>query len=61
MSNELNLSPRDYANAATMFLIAYVIFQLPGTLLVKMIGPSRQFGAAMILVRSPYSGLIGNR
>ncbi|CAM1506002.1 Fc.00g116390.m01.CDS01 [Cosmosporella sp. VM-42] len=49
LSDELNLSPRDYANAATIFLVAYVVFQLPGTLLIKLIGPSRQFGAAMIL------------
>ena len=50
MSEELRLSPRAYSNAANMFLVGYVLFQLPGTLLIKRIGPSRQFGGAMILV-----------
>ena len=50
MSQELNLSPRDYSNAATTFLISYLLFQLPGTLLVKKIGPPIQFSGAMILV-----------
>lgn len=51
LSEELRLSPQDYSNAATMFLVAYVIAQLPGTLLLKKIGPPRQFAGAMITVR----------
>ncbi|KAJ8103704.1 hypothetical protein POJ06DRAFT_264536 [Lipomyces tetrasporus] len=48
LSDELELSPRDYSNAATVLLVAYVVFQLPGTLLLKQIGPARQFAGAMI-------------
>ncbi|XXH02448.1 hypothetical protein Hte_008824 [Hypoxylon texense] len=48
LSEELNLSPSDYSNAATVFLVATIIFQLPGTLLIKRIHPNRQFSGAMI-------------
>ena len=53
MSDELNLSPKDYSNAATMFLVGYVVLQLPGTLLIKKIRPPVQFAGAMMLVSSP--------
>lgn len=53
LSDELSLSPQDYSNAATVLLVAYVVFQLPGTLLIKQIGPARQFAGAMIIVRTP--------
>ena len=33
-----------------MFLVGYVVFQLPGTLLIKKIRAPVQFWAAMILV-----------
>lgn len=49
------LSPRDYSNAATLLLVAYVVFQLPGTLLIKQIGPARQFAGAMIFVKTDSS------
>ncbi|KAL2071939.1 hypothetical protein VTL71DRAFT_11282 [Oculimacula yallundae] len=48
MTEELELSPQDYSNAANMFLVGYIFFQLPGTLLVRKIGPPRQFAAAMV-------------
>lgn len=48
MSEELNLSPQDYSNAANMFLVGYIFWQLPGTLLVRKFGPPRQFALAMI-------------
>ncbi|KAI1375289.1 putative pantothenate transporter [Hypoxylon crocopeplum] len=48
LTEELNLSPGDYSNAATMFLVSTVIFQLPGTLLIKKIHPNRQFSGAMM-------------
>jgi hypothetical protein len=51
LSDELKLSPRDYSNAATILLVAYIVFQLPGTLLLKQIGSARQFAGAMITVR----------
>ncbi|KAJ5414610.1 hypothetical protein N7509_001237 [Penicillium cosmopolitanum] len=49
LSDELKLSPRDYSNAATVLLVAYIVFQLPGTLLIKQIGSARQFSGAMII------------
>ncbi|KAI0882301.1 putative pantothenate transporter [Annulohypoxylon maeteangense] len=49
LSQEMNLSPGDYSNAATVFLAATIIFQLPGTLLIKKIHPNRQFSGAMIV------------
>ncbi|KAI0837111.1 putative pantothenate transporter [Hypoxylon sp. FL0890] len=48
LTEELGLSPGDYSNAATVFLVAAVIFQLPGTLLIKKIHPNRQFAGAML-------------
>ncbi|KAJ5984538.1 hypothetical protein N7481_006637 [Penicillium waksmanii] len=49
LSDELKLSPRDYSDAATVLLVAYIVFQLPGTLLIKQIGSARQFSGAMII------------
>ncbi|KAI1405414.1 putative pantothenate transporter [Hypoxylon fuscum] len=49
LSEELNLSPSDYSNAATVFLAATIVFQLPGTLLIRRIRPNRQFSGAMIV------------
>ncbi|KAI1383860.1 putative pantothenate transporter [Hypoxylon trugodes] len=48
LSDELKLSPGDYSNAGTVFLVATIIFQLPGTLLIKKIQPNRQFSGAML-------------
>lgn len=45
----MKLSPGDYSNAGTVFLVATIIFQLPGTLLIKKIHPNRQFAGAMIM------------
>jgi hypothetical protein len=50
MNAELELSAKDYANAATTFLVTYVIFQLPGTLLIKKVRAPVQFFGAMIVV-----------
>jgi hypothetical protein len=33
-----------------MFLVSYIVFQLPGTLLIKKIHAPLQFGGAMMLV-----------
>ncbi|KAI1455775.1 putative pantothenate transporter [Annulohypoxylon moriforme] len=49
LSEEMSLSPGDYSNAATVFLVATIVFQLPGTLLIKKIHPNRQFSGAMIM------------
>ncbi|OTA98910.1 hypothetical protein M426DRAFT_98002 [Hypoxylon sp. CI-4A] len=49
LTEELNLSPSDFSNAATLFLVATIVFQLPGTLLIKRIQPNRQFSGAMMV------------
>jgi len=51
MEEELRLTEQDYSNAANMFLVGYIAFQLPGTLLVRKLGAPNQFAMAMILVR----------
>lgn len=51
MSEELHLTPKQFSNAATTFLIGYIAFQLPGTVLLRAIGPNWQFGGAMLMVR----------
>ncbi|EHK44574.1 hypothetical protein TRIATDRAFT_200050 [Trichoderma atroviride IMI 206040] len=48
LEDELHLSPKDYANASSMFLVSYVLFQLPGTLLIKKIRAPVQFFGAML-------------
>ncbi|KAF2474391.1 putative pantothenate transporter [Lindgomyces ingoldianus] len=48
MDDELNLSPKMYSNVSSIFLVGYITFQLPGTLLLRKIGPPLQFGLAMI-------------
>jgi fucose permease len=50
MSKELKLSAKDYSNAANIFLVGYVVFQLPGTVLLKKIGPPWQFATAILMV-----------
>lgn len=52
LDESFNLSPSDYSNLASLFLVGYTIFQLPGTLLMKFIGPPNQFGGAMVSVSS---------
>ncbi|KAI9707987.1 MAG: hypothetical protein M1820_004406 [Bogoriella megaspora] len=48
MGDELSLSAADYSNLAIMLLIGYTLFQILGFMLLKLIGPSFQFGAAMV-------------
>lgn len=50
LEDELQLSPKDYSNASSIFLVSYVLFQLPGTLLIKKIGAPVQFCGAMLTV-----------
>lgn len=52
MTTELGLSPKEYSGATTTFLVGYVIFQLPGTLLIKKIGAPTQFFVAMAMVKT---------
>ncbi|RYP46677.1 hypothetical protein DL768_007149 [Monosporascus sp. mg162] len=48
LDEDLNLTPDMYANVAAIFYVGYLIFQLPGTLLLRKIGPANQFAGAMI-------------
>ncbi|KEF63446.1 uncharacterized protein A1O9_01424 [Exophiala aquamarina CBS 119918] len=48
MSKELHLTPKQYSNVASIFYVGYITLQLPGTLLVRKIGPPLQFGIAMM-------------
>ncbi|PTB34781.1 hypothetical protein M441DRAFT_455889 [Trichoderma asperellum CBS 433.97] len=48
LEDDLHLSPKDYSNASSIFLVSYVLFQLPGTLLIKKIGAPVQFSGAML-------------
>ncbi|KAI0479429.1 MFS general substrate transporter [Xylariaceae sp. FL0804] len=49
LSDELQLSAKDYSNAASFFLIGYIVFQLPGTVMIKQIRAPVQFAGAMLL------------
>ncbi|KAI0010755.1 putative pantothenate transporter [Xylariaceae sp. FL0662B] len=49
MDEELGLTHDDYQNIASIFYVGYLVFQLPGTLLLRMIGPPRQFFLAMLV------------
>ncbi|RYP11172.1 hypothetical protein DL765_007859 [Monosporascus sp. GIB2] len=48
LDEDLNLTPDMYSNVAAIFYVGYLLFQLPGTLLLRKIGPANQFSAAMI-------------
>ncbi|KAF7559022.1 hypothetical protein G7046_g5134 [Stylonectria norvegica] len=70
MDDDLYLTPKQYSNVASLFLVGYIVFQLPGTLLLRMIGPPLQFGLAMMgwgavtcltVVVKEYGGLLATR
>ncbi|CAM1508887.1 Fc.00g026260.m01.CDS01 [Cosmosporella sp. VM-42] len=70
MDDDLYLTPKQYSNVASIFLVGYIIFQLPGTLLIRKMGPPLQFGLAMIfwgavtaltVVVKSYGGLLATR
>jgi len=52
MNKELKLTPQDYSNAANTFLVGFILAQFPAVILIRQIGPPRQFAMAMFLVRS---------
>ncbi|KAK5196811.1 hypothetical protein LTR72_001804 [Exophiala xenobiotica] len=49
MTEDLNISPKQYSNLASIFLVGYIVFQIPGTVLVRLIGPPVQFSCAMMM------------
>lgn len=42
LDDDLSLTPDMYSNVASIFIAGYLVFQLPGTLLLRQIGPSFQ-------------------
>ncbi|KAJ4349416.1 uncharacterized protein N0V89_008031 [Didymosphaeria variabile] len=55
LSDEMNLNAKQYSDLAIMVLVGYIVFQIPGTMLIKKFGPSYQrrltwlqFGSAVI-------------
>ncbi|EXJ94342.1 hypothetical protein A1O1_02736 [Capronia coronata CBS 617.96] len=49
LEQSIPLTARQYSNISSSFLAGYVVFQLPGTVLIKKIGPPFQFAGAMLL------------
>ncbi|KAH8882144.1 putative pantothenate transporter [Thozetella sp. PMI_491] len=48
MEVDLNMTAGMYSNVASIFLVGYLLGQLPGTLLLRKIGPPYQFAGAMV-------------
>ncbi|PVH92544.1 MFS general substrate transporter [Periconia macrospinosa] len=48
LAADLSLTPHMFANVNSLFIIGYVVGQLPATLLLRHLGPQRQFAGAMI-------------
>ncbi|KAK4961534.1 hypothetical protein LTR10_002024 [Elasticomyces elasticus] len=48
MNKELGITARQYSTVASIFYVGYIVLQLPGTLLIRKIGPPAQFGLAML-------------
>lgn len=42
LDEDLSLTPDMYSNVASIFIVGYLVFQLPGTLLLRQIGPPLQ-------------------
>lgn len=42
LGEEMNLSARQYSDLSIMITVGYILFQLPGTLLIKKLGPNYQ-------------------
>lgn len=43
----MNMSPKQYSDLAIMLLVGYIVFQLPGTMLIKKLGPSYQVSQSL--------------
>ncbi|KAK8061806.1 hypothetical protein PG994_008172 [Apiospora phragmitis] len=48
LAEDLSLTPKMFANVNSLFLVGYVVGQLPATLLLRQLGPQRQFAGAMV-------------
>jgi MFS family permease len=45
---ELKMTPSQYSAAANFFLVGFIVFLLPGSLFLRIIGPSRLVGIACV-------------
>lgn len=50
LREDLRLTGKQYSNLASMFLAGNIIFQMPGTLLMRIVRPQWQFGVAVVMV-----------
>ncbi|KIW18682.1 hypothetical protein PV08_02971 [Exophiala spinifera] len=48
LDTDLKLTPSQYSHVSSIFLVGHLVLQLPGTLLIRKIGPPLQFGLAML-------------
>jgi hypothetical protein len=48
MLEDLSLTPERLSTAASMFYVTYILFQLPGTLSLRIIKPPYVLGAALM-------------
>ncbi|KAJ9646020.1 hypothetical protein H2204_000682 [Knufia peltigerae] len=48
LDTDLKLTASQYSHVSSIFLVGYLVLQLPGTLMVRKIGPPLQFGLAML-------------
>jgi len=42
LAEDLSITPKKFANVNSLFLVGNVVGQLPGTLLLRQLGPQRQ-------------------
>ncbi|KAH8201386.1 hypothetical protein TruAng_004469 [Truncatella angustata] len=49
MEEDLHLTPSMYSLTASIFLVGYLVFQLPAMLLMRKVGPPVEFACAMIV------------
>ncbi|KUL83815.1 hypothetical protein ZTR_06622 [Talaromyces verruculosus] len=48
LAEDLSLTPKQFANLNSFFLVGNVVGQLPGSLLLRKLGPQRQFSGALL-------------
>jgi hypothetical protein len=48
MSEEMGLDAKEYSDLAIMVLVGYILFQIPGTMLIKKLGPSYQVSCSCV-------------
>lgn len=48
MQRQLNITPQQLSHCISFFFIGYVVFQLPGMLLLRVLTPPAQLGFALM-------------